>query len=122
MPGGSDDRNAPQWSEAVTSGHADSLDGTWYSRWDAGTSGTATVRVVGDRFYAMYSNLSGRLAGRTWLLDHFPRQSSGGALGADRQFPRHRAVHRKGRFARTHRRHLEPAHHEDFRRRLADGN
>ncbi|HEY2246719.1 MAG TPA: hypothetical protein VGH70_04685 [Bradyrhizobium sp.] len=29
MPGGPDDRDAPQWSEAVTSGHADSLDGTW---------------------------------------------------------------------------------------------
>jgi hypothetical protein len=69
MPGGPDDRNAPQWSEAATAGHRDSLDGTWYSRWDAGTSGTATVRVVGDRFYAMYSNLSGRLAGRTWLLE-----------------------------------------------------
>jgi hypothetical protein len=69
MPGGPDDRNAPQWSEAATSGHQDSLDGTWYSRWDAGTSGTATVRVIGDRFYAMYSNLSGRLAGRTWLLE-----------------------------------------------------
>src|SRR5690348_798581 len=69
MPGGPDDRNAPQWSEAVTSGRTDSLDGTWYSRWDAGTSGTATVRVVGDRFYAMYSNLSGRLAGMTWLLE-----------------------------------------------------
>src|SRR6201995_1972831 len=69
MPGGPDDRNAPQWSEAVTTGRADSLDGTWYSRWDSGTSGTATVRVVGDRFYAMYSNLSGRLAGNTWLLE-----------------------------------------------------
>jgi hypothetical protein len=69
MPGGPEDRNAPQWSEAVTSGHSDSLDGTWYSRWESGTSGTATVRVVGDHFYAMYSNLSGRLAGKTWLLE-----------------------------------------------------
>ncbi len=69
MPGGPDDRNAPQWSDAMTSGHADSLDGTWYSRWESGTSGTASVRVVGDRFYAMYSNLSGRLAGKTWLLE-----------------------------------------------------
>ena len=69
MQGGPDDRNAPQWSEAITSGHADTLDGTWYSRWESGTSGTATVRVVGDRFYAMYSNLSGRLAARTWLLE-----------------------------------------------------
>jgi hypothetical protein len=69
MPGGDDDRNAPQWSEAVTSGTRGSLDGTWYSRWDAGTSGTASIRVIGDRFYALYSNLSGRLAGKTWILE-----------------------------------------------------
>jgi len=53
MPGGPDDRNAPQWAEDVAaSGNRDSLNGVWYSRWEAGTSGSSTVRVIGDRLYA----------------------------------------------------------------------
>jgi hypothetical protein len=69
MPGGPDDRNAPQWAEDVTTGNRDSLNGVWYSRWESGTSGSATVRVVGDRLYATYTNQSGRMAGKTWLLE-----------------------------------------------------
>ncbi len=70
MPGGPDDRNAPQWAEDVSSsGNRDSLNGVWYSRWETGTSGSATVRVVGDRLYAAYTNQSGRMAGKTWLLE-----------------------------------------------------
>jgi hypothetical protein len=70
MPGGPDDRNAPQWAEDVaSSGNRDSLNGVWYSRWEAGTSGSSTVRVIGDRLYATYTNQSGRMAGKTWLLE-----------------------------------------------------
>jgi len=70
MPGGPDDRNAPQWAEDVAaSGNRDSLNGVWYSRWEAGTSGSSTVRVIGDRLDATYTNQSGRMAGKTWLLE-----------------------------------------------------
>jgi hypothetical protein len=69
MPGGPDDRNAPQWAEDISSGKPETLDGVWFSRWESGTSGSATVRVVGDRFYALYTNQSGRMNGKSWLLE-----------------------------------------------------
>jgi len=69
MPGGPDDRNAPQWSQSIASGNPESLDGEWYSRWDSGTFGVAKIQVVGDRLFAMYSNSTGRMAGKTWLLE-----------------------------------------------------
>jgi hypothetical protein len=69
MPGGPDDRNAPQWSESITPGNPATLDGEWYSRWEAGTSGSAKIEVIGDRLYALYTNRSGRMAGKTWLLE-----------------------------------------------------
>jgi hypothetical protein len=69
MPGGPDDRNAPQWAEEVSTGKPDTLDGVWFSRWESGTSGSATVRVVGDRFYALYTNQGGRMAGKTWIVE-----------------------------------------------------
>ena len=69
MPGGPDDRNATQWVEEPSTGNRESLNGVWYSRWESGTSGSAIVRVVGDRFYAAYTNQSGRMAGKTWLLE-----------------------------------------------------
>ena len=69
MPGDASDRNAPQWSESITPGNPDKLDGEWYSRWEAGTSGSAKIEVIGDRLYALYTNRSGRMAGKTWLLE-----------------------------------------------------
>lgn len=69
LPGGPDDRNAPQWVDEVTPGTPDRLDGEWSSRWAAGTSGTAKIEVVGNRLYALYSNRAGRLAGKIWLLE-----------------------------------------------------
>lgn len=69
MPGDAGDRNAPQWSDAITPGNPDMLDGEWYSRWEVGTSGFAKIEVIGDRLYALYTNRSGRMAGKTWLLE-----------------------------------------------------
>jgi len=69
MPGDASDRNAPQWSDAITPGNPDTLDGEWYSRWEVGTSGSAKIEVIGDRLYAIYTNRSGRMAGKTWLLE-----------------------------------------------------
>ena len=69
MPGDAGDRNAPQWSESISPGNPDTLDGEWYSRWEAGTSGSAKIEVVGDRLYALYTNRSGRMAGKIWLLE-----------------------------------------------------
>jgi hypothetical protein len=69
MPGGPDDRNAPQWVDEVTPGSPDRLDGEWSSRWEVGTSGTAKIEVIGDRLYALYSNRTGRMAGKIWLLE-----------------------------------------------------
>ena len=69
MPGGPDDRNAPQWSQSVARGSADSFDGEWYSRWEDGTFGTAKIRVIDDRLFALFTNKTGRMAGRTWLLE-----------------------------------------------------
>ncbi len=69
MPGGPDDRNAPQWSDGITPGSPDVLTGEWYSRWEAGTSGSAKIEIIGDRLYALYTNRSGRMAGKTWLLE-----------------------------------------------------
>jgi len=69
MPGGPDDRNAPQWSQSIASGSAASLDGEWYSRWEDGTFGTAKIQVIGDRLFAVFINQTGRLAGKKWLLE-----------------------------------------------------
>jgi hypothetical protein len=69
MSGDASDRNAPQWSESITPGNPATLDGEWYSRWEAGTSGSAKIEVIGDRLYALYTNRSGRMAGKTWLLE-----------------------------------------------------
>lgn len=69
MPGGPDDRNAPQWVYETTPGSADRLDGEWSSRWAAGTSGTAKIEVIGDRLYALYSNRTGPMSGKIWLLE-----------------------------------------------------
>ena len=69
MPGGPDDRNAPQWAQSIASGNPASLDGEWYSRWEAGTFGMAKIQVDGDRLFAIFTNSTGRMAGKTWLLE-----------------------------------------------------
>lgn len=69
MPGGPDDRNAPQWSQSIAGGSAETLDGEWYSRWESGTFGVAKIAVVGNRLFALYSNDVGRMSGKTWLLE-----------------------------------------------------
>jgi hypothetical protein len=71
LPGGNKDDNAPQWSEKMTEGVADSLDGEWFCRWSSGgganTSwycGTATVRTIKDRVYILCKDETG-----TFLID-----------------------------------------------------
>lgn len=69
MGGGPEDRNAPQWSESIAAGSAETLDGEWYSRWEAGTFGVARIAVVGNRLFALHTNNVGRMSGKTWLLE-----------------------------------------------------
>jgi hypothetical protein len=44
-------------------GNSRDADGEWYSRREAGTSGSARIEVIGDRLYALYTNGGGRMAG-----------------------------------------------------------
>jgi hypothetical protein len=68
-------------------------------------------QVVGDRLFAMYTNSTGRMAGKTWLLE--------AVIGKDNRLAgrwvqigdlRDTGVRRPDRQLRTHRRHLERAH------------
>jgi hypothetical protein len=91
LPGGPRDRNAEPWVKRPTAGKAGVFDGDWSGRWD-GVSGTARVKVLGDRVYVLYTDRDGptpdRLQqpgaarvyvlytdrdgptpGRTWLLE-----------------------------------------------------
>ncbi len=68
LPGGPKDKNAAQWVQKETAGKADSLEGDWSGRWDSG-SGTATIKVVKDRIYVLYTDTRGDLKGKTWLLE-----------------------------------------------------
>jgi hypothetical protein len=69
LAGGSDDKNAEQWAPGTVDEGAGGLGGAWFSRWAAGTFGVAMIRVVGDRFFALYTNASGPLSGKTWILE-----------------------------------------------------
>jgi hypothetical protein len=53
----------------VVSGGVGRLDGEWFGRWQRGTFGYAEIQVIGDRLYTIYSDVRGRLRGRTWLLE-----------------------------------------------------
>jgi hypothetical protein len=69
LTGGSRDRNAEQWAPGTVDQGAGGLGGAWFSRWATGTFGVAMIRVVGDRFFALYTNASGPLSGKTWILE-----------------------------------------------------
>jgi hypothetical protein len=69
LPGGSDDRNAEQWAPETTVREGSGLDGAWYGRWEVGAAGAARIKIAGDRFFALYTDYSGRMAGKTWLLE-----------------------------------------------------
>lgn len=45
------------------------LDGAWYGRWESGAAGAARIKVAGNRFFALYTDYSGRMAGKTWLIE-----------------------------------------------------
>ncbi|MGH6814989.1 MAG: hypothetical protein ACREC6_04735, partial [Hyphomicrobiaceae bacterium] len=66
--GGSSDQNASQWAERAPDGKRGSLDGTWSGRWTHG-NGKAQVREANGRLYVLYTDSTGRMAGRTWLLE-----------------------------------------------------
>jgi hypothetical protein len=68
LPGGPRDRNAEPWVKRPTAGKAGVLDGDWSGRWDGG-SGTARVKVLGDRVYVLYTDRDGSTPGRKWLLE-----------------------------------------------------
>jgi hypothetical protein len=69
LPGDGADRNAPQWAPARAPRGGGRLDGDWFGRWTEGTAGTARVRVIGDRLFALYTDVAGHMAGRSWLLE-----------------------------------------------------
>lgn len=65
------DANAGQWVPTATAGKKDSLDGEWSFRWNGAwkganwvTTGTATVKKVGDRVY-----IFGKDRHLTFLID-----------------------------------------------------
>lgn len=69
LPGGPDDRNAPQWAPGGPTPKTGGLEGEWFGRWELGTHGSARIRVTGNRLFALYGETAGRLAGRTWILE-----------------------------------------------------
>ena len=69
LSGGGNDRNAPQWAPRASDGASGELDGDWFSRWAVGTFGGAKIQVIGDRLFALYTDDTGRMAGRTWILE-----------------------------------------------------
>jgi hypothetical protein len=69
LRGDADDPNAPQWAPATTVRVGAGVVGEWFGRWEAGSTGTARVRVIGDRLFALYTDVAGRMAGRSWLLE-----------------------------------------------------
>jgi hypothetical protein len=69
LQGDAGDRNALQWAPAVSERAGGGLDGEWFGRWAAGTTGTARVRVIGDRLFALYTDFAGGMSGRSWLLE-----------------------------------------------------
>jgi len=61
LSGGDDDLNAEAWASPSARGGFDSIDGEWSSRWSesaegelAWTTGTATVKSVGERVFFLY--------------------------------------------------------------------
>jgi hypothetical protein len=69
LSGGGSDRNAPQWAPRAADEASGELDGNWFSRWAVGTFGGAKIQVIGDRLFALYTDDTGRMAGRTWILE-----------------------------------------------------
>jgi hypothetical protein len=69
LAGDAADRNAPQWAPALGRREGRRLDGQWFGRWTVGTTGTARVKVIGDRLFALYTDVAGHMAGRSWLLE-----------------------------------------------------
>jgi hypothetical protein len=69
LPGNGEDRNAEQWAPKATVREGSGLNGEWYGRWAVGTNGKAKIRVVGGRLYALYTESSGSMAGRSWLVE-----------------------------------------------------
>jgi hypothetical protein len=69
LPGDGADRNAPQWAPAQARREGGGLDGDWFGRWTVGTTGTARVKVIGDRLFAIYTDVAGHMSGRSWLLE-----------------------------------------------------
>jgi hypothetical protein len=69
LPGNGEDRNAEQWAPDATPREDGGLAGEWYGRWATGTSGKAKIRVVGGRLFALYTESSGSMAGRSWLVE-----------------------------------------------------
>jgi hypothetical protein len=69
LPGDGGDPNAEQWAPEATVRDGDGLNGAWYGRWEAGTAGAARIKVLGDRLFVLYTDYSGRMAGKSWLLE-----------------------------------------------------
>ncbi len=69
LPGDAGDRNAPQWAPALAGRGGGRLDGEWFGRWTGGTTGTTRVKVIGDRLFALYTDVAGRMSGKSWLLE-----------------------------------------------------
>jgi len=78
LPGDGADRNAPQWAPALAGREGGGLDGDWFGRWTIGTTGTARVKVIGDRLFAIYTDVAGHMSGRSWLLE--AKMGAGGRL------------------------------------------
>jgi hypothetical protein len=57
--GSADDANSESWGDASSEG-SPSLEGEWSSRWNGGAAGNqwkaggGTIRMIGDRFYALF--------------------------------------------------------------------
>lgn len=69
LPGDSGDQNADQWTPEVIARDGSGLDGEWFGRWEGGPAGAARIKIVGDRFFALYTDLAGPMAGKTWLVE-----------------------------------------------------
>ncbi|HEY7269985.1 MAG TPA: hypothetical protein VH951_09175 [Dehalococcoidia bacterium] len=70
LSGDASDPNAEQWApKPTTVGQSIGLEGDWYGRWAAGTLGMARIKVVGSRLFALYTDYSGSMSGKTWLLE-----------------------------------------------------
>jgi hypothetical protein len=69
LNGDSGDRNAEQWAPKASPREGVSLEGDWFGRWEFGTAGTAEIRVIGNRLFALYKDYSGIMSGKTWLLE-----------------------------------------------------